>query len=134
MANAIIQMQGIRKSFFIGKPNELEVLHGIDLTVNEGEFLAIVGESGSGKSTLMNIIGALDKCTEGSYSLDGTDINSAGDKELSAIRNRQVGFVFQTFNLIGKTRLKTLNCQCSTAAFQKGSAQRAQRSCLLRSV
>ncbi|MBQ9517151.1 MAG: ABC transporter ATP-binding protein [Eubacterium sp.] len=98
----MIQMQGIRKSFFIGKPNELEVLHGIDLTVNEGEFLAIVGESGSGKSTLMNIIGALDKCTEGSYSLDGTDINSAGDKELSAIRNRQVGFVFQTFNLIGR--------------------------------
>ena len=102
MAKAVIEMKGIKKSFFIGKPNELEVLHGIDLTVNEGEFLAIVGESGSGKSTLMNIIGALDKCTEGSYYLDGTDINAAGDKELSAIRNRQVGFVFQTFNLIGR--------------------------------
>ncbi|MBE6816401.1 MAG: ABC transporter ATP-binding protein [Ruminococcaceae bacterium] len=102
MAKAIIEMKGIKKSFFLGKPNELEVLHGIDLTVSDGEFLAIVGESGSGKSTLMNIIGALDKCTEGTYLLDGTDINAAGDKELSAIRNRQVGFVFQTFNLIGR--------------------------------
>ena len=102
MANPIIEMKGIRKSFFIGKPNELEVLHGIDLTVNEGEFLAIVGESGSGKSTLMNIIGVLDKCTEGSYILDGTDISTIGDKELSAIRNVKVGFVFQTFNLIGR--------------------------------
>ena len=102
MAKAIIKMKGIKKSFFLGKPNELEVLHGIDLTVSDGEFLAIVGESGRGKSTLMNIIGALDKCTEGTYLLDGTDINAAGDKELSAIRNRQVGFVFQTFNLIGR--------------------------------
>ncbi|MBR3149190.1 MAG: ABC transporter ATP-binding protein [Eubacterium sp.] len=102
MAKPVIEMKNIKKSFFIGKPNELEVLHGIDLTVNEGEFLAIVGESGSGKSTLMNIIGALDKCTEGSYILDGTDINAVGDKELSAIRNRKIGFVFQTFNLIGR--------------------------------
>ena len=102
MAKPIIEMKGIRKSFFIGKPNELEVLHGIDLTVNEGEFLAIVGESGSGKSTLMNIIGVLDKCTEGSYMLDTTDISTIGDKELSAIRNTKVGFVFQTFNLIGR--------------------------------
>ena len=102
MAKPIIEMKDIRKSYFIGKPNELEVLHGIDLTVNEGEFLAIVGESGSGKSTLMNIIGALDKCTTGSYILDNTDINSIGDRELSAIRNRKIGFVFQTFNLIGR--------------------------------
>ena len=102
MAKPIIEMKSIRKSFFIGKPNELEVLHGIELTVNEGEFLAIVGESGSGKSTLMNIIGVLDKCTEGSYLLDSTDISTIGDKELSAIRNTKVGFVFQTFNLIGR--------------------------------
>ncbi|MBQ8077439.1 MAG: ABC transporter ATP-binding protein [Eubacterium sp.] len=102
MADNVIEMKGIKKSFFIGKPNELEVLHGIDLTVKRGEFLAIVGESGSGKSTLMNIIGALDKCTEGTYILDGTDVNAVGDKELSAIRNKSVGFVFQTFNLIGR--------------------------------
>ena len=63
MSGPIIQMQGIIKRYYIGKPNELEILHGIDLTVNEGEFVAIVGESGSGKSTLMNIIGALDSAT-----------------------------------------------------------------------
>lgn len=98
----IIQMKNIRKSYYIGKPNQLEILHGIDLTVYEGEFVAIVGESGSGKSTLMNIIGALDRPTEGSYILDGVDIQRADDKSLSEIRNRKVGFVFQTFNLIGR--------------------------------
>ncbi len=98
----IITLKGIKKSFFIGEPNELEVLHGIDLTIYEGEFVAIVGESGSGKSTLMNIIGALDKSTEGEYVLDGVNINSADEKTLSAIRNEKVGFVFQTFNLIGR--------------------------------
>lgn len=98
----IIQMKSIRKSYYIGKPNQLEILHGIDLTVYEGEFVAIVGESGSGKSTLMNIIGALDRPTEGSYILDGVDIQRADDKSLSEIRNRKVGFVFQTFNLIGR--------------------------------
>ncbi|MBQ6896450.1 MAG: ABC transporter ATP-binding protein [Oscillospiraceae bacterium] len=98
----MIQMKNIRKSYYIGKPNQLEILHGIDLTVYEGEFVAIVGESGSGKSTLMNIIGALDRPTEGSYILDGVDIQRADDKSLSEIRNRKVGFVFQTFNLIGR--------------------------------
>ncbi|MBQ6928953.1 MAG: ABC transporter ATP-binding protein [Oscillospiraceae bacterium] len=98
----MIQMKSIRKSYYIGKPNQLEILHGIDLTVYEGEFVAIVGESGSGKSTLMNIIGALDRPTEGSYILDGVDIQRADDKSLSEIRNRKVGFVFQTFNLIGR--------------------------------
>lgn len=98
----IIQMKNIRKSYYIGKPNQLEILHGIDLTVYEGEFVAIVGESGSGKSTLMNIIGALDRPTEGSYILDGVDIQKADDKSLSEIRNRKIGFVFQTFNLIGR--------------------------------
>ena len=84
----IIDMQGIVKRYYIGKPNELEILHGIDLQVYPGEFVAIVGESGSGKSTLMNIIGALDRPTEGSYTLDGVDITRAKDKELSVIRNR----------------------------------------------
>ena len=103
MSGPIIQMQGIIKSYYIGKPNELEILHGIDLTVNEGEFVAIVGESGSGKSTLMNIIGALDRPTEGGYALDGVEVAAAKDKQLSAIRNQKIGFVFQTFNLIGRT-------------------------------
>ena len=99
----IIRLWGIVKRFYIGHPNELEILHGIDLDVNEGEFVAIVGESGSGKSTLMNIVGALDKPTQGSYLLDGIDMTAAKDGELSALRCRKIGFVFQTFNLIGRT-------------------------------
>lgn len=99
----IIDLQGIKKSFYIGQSNELEILHGIDLQIKKGEFLSIVGESGSGKSTLMNIIGALDCPTEGSYFLDGQDISEAKDKQLSRIRNQQIGFVFQTYNLIGRT-------------------------------
>ncbi len=99
----IIQMQHIVKRYYIGQPNELEILHGIDLTVYKGEFIAIVGESGSGKSTLMNIIGALDRPTEGSYVLDGLDILKARPKQLAKIRNQKIGFVFQTFNLIGRT-------------------------------
>jgi putative ABC transport system ATP-binding protein len=98
----IIQMQGIRKTYNAGKPNELEILHGIDLTVYPGEFVAIVGESGSGKSTLMNMIGALDRPSQGTYFLDGVNVETAKDAELSDIRNRKVGFVFQTFNLIGR--------------------------------
>ncbi|SFK44987.1 putative ABC transport system ATP-binding protein [Lachnospiraceae bacterium KH1T2] len=99
----IIDAKGIVKRFNIGKPNELEILHGIDLKVYEGEFVSIVGTSGSGKSTLMNIIGLLDKPTEGEYTLDGIDVVKARDSELSHIRNQQIGFVFQTYNLIART-------------------------------
>ncbi len=99
----IINMRGIIKRFYIGTPNELTVLKGIDLDVYEGEFVAVVGASGSGKSTLMNIIGSLDRPTEGEYILDGIDITKAKDAELSGIRNRKIGFVFQTYNLIAKT-------------------------------
>lgn len=101
--DAMIQLSHIVKRFFVGKPNELEILHGIDLEVRKGEFLSIVGESGSGKSTLMNIIGALDKPTEGGYILDGTDICQAKDKKLSEIRNQKIGFVFQTYNLVARS-------------------------------
>ncbi len=103
MEKKIIEMRGIVKRFFIGSPNEIEVLKGIDLDVYEGEFLAVVGQSGSGKSTLMNIIGTLDRPTEGSYILDGINISESKDKELSGIRNKKIGFVFQTYNLIAKT-------------------------------
>lgn len=103
MPKTIIDMRGIRKSFYIGEPHELEILHGIDLEVKEGEFVSIVGASGSGKSTLMNIIGVLDRATAGTYILDGESVDAADDDELSAIRNRKIGFVFQTFNLIPRT-------------------------------
>lgn len=103
MKKTIIDMHGIVKSFYIGTPNELEILHGIDITVREGEFVSIVGQSGSGKSTLMNIIGALDRATRGSYVLDGVPIGMCDDKRLSEIRNKKIGFVFQNFNLISRT-------------------------------
>lgn len=103
MAKKMIEMRGIVKRFYIGTPNELEVLKGIDLDIYDGEFLAIVGASGSGKSTLMNIIGSLDRATEGSYILDGIDVSACKDSELSGIRNKKIGFVFQTYNLIAKT-------------------------------
>lgn len=100
---AMIELKDIYKRFYIGTPNELQVLNGISLTVYEGEFVAIVGASGSGKSTLMNIIGALDRPTEGEYHLEGLDMIAAKDKDLSGIRNRKIGFVFQTYNLIART-------------------------------
>ncbi|SCZ80330.1 MULTISPECIES: ABC transporter ATP-binding protein [Pseudobutyrivibrio] len=101
--NTMLDLRNIHKSFFIGTPNEFEVLHGLNFTVNKGEFVSIVGQSGSGKSTLMNIIGALDRPTAGEYSLDGIDIEKAKDHELSALRNKKIGFVFQTYNLIART-------------------------------
>ncbi|MBP5384658.1 MAG: ABC transporter ATP-binding protein [Lachnospiraceae bacterium] len=99
----MIDMKQIVKRYFIGQPNELEVLHGIDLQVSKGEFVAIVGQSGSGKSTLMNMIGALDRPTEGEYSLNGVDMFRADDRDLSAIRCNEIGFVFQTYNLVART-------------------------------
>lgn len=96
----VIDMQGIVKRYYVGQPNELEILHGIDLHVSQNEFVAIVGESGSGKSTLMNMIGALDRPTEGTYRLVGQDISQLKDEQQSDIRNQEIGFVFQNFCLI----------------------------------
>lgn len=96
-------MHNIIKRYYENQPNELEILHGIDLKIYEGEFVAIVGESGSGKSTLMNMIGALDRPTEGSYFLDGEDVSELSDERLSEIRNQKIGFVFQNFCLIPRT-------------------------------
>ena len=101
--NEIIKLKDIVKTFYVGEPNELEILHGISLTVKEGEFVSIVGPSGSGKSTLMNLIGVLDRPTSGSYYLDGIDVESAKDSELSDIRNKKIGFLFQNYNLIART-------------------------------
>ncbi|MDD7027654.1 MAG: ABC transporter ATP-binding protein [Lachnospiraceae bacterium] len=122
----IIELSGIRKSFYIGTPNELEVLKGIDLTVYEGEFVSIVGASGSGKSTLMNIVGSLDRPTTGQYTLDDVNITAAKDMELSSIRNQKIGFVFQTYNLIAKTNaLKNVEMPMLYAGIH--SKQRVER-------
>ncbi len=96
----IIDMKNIVKNFFIGTPNEVHIIKDIDLRVKKGEFVSIIGASGSGKSTLMNIIGALDRPTSGTYTLDGIPIEDMADNELSDVRNKKIGFVFQTFNLI----------------------------------
>lgn len=99
----IIQMQNIIKRYYVGQPNELQILNGIDLSVEQGEFVSIVGESGSGKSTLMNLIGALDRPTEGQYFLENVNVGELSDVELSKIRNEKIGFVFQSFFLIPRT-------------------------------
>ncbi len=96
----IIDVRDLVKKFYIGTPNELVILKNIFLTIKKGEFISIVGESGSGKSTLMNVIGALDRPTSGEYILDGEPIQNLSDNQLSDIRNRKIGFVFQAFNLI----------------------------------
>ena len=126
MAQPIIRMRNIYKRFYIGQPNELEILHGIDLDVMPGEFLSIVGPSGSGKSTLMNLIGVLDRPTEGSYVLDGVTVSQAKDDQLSAIRNKSIGFVFQNFNLIARTNAqKNVELPMMYAGMPAG--KRAQR-------
>ncbi len=99
----MISLKTIVKKFYIGEPNELEILHGVSLEVEEGEFVSIVGPSGSGKSTLMNMLGILDRPTTGEYILDGINVGELDDSELSEIRNQKIGFVFQTYNLISKT-------------------------------
>lgn len=103
MSNNIIEMNKITKSFFIGKENQLDMLKDIDINVQKGEFIAIVGASGSGKSTLMNIIGVLDRQTSGQYVLDEIDVSKVSDNKLAEIRNKKIGFVFQTSNLIART-------------------------------
>ena len=122
----MIHLRGIKKRFFEGTENEIEVLKGIDLDVYEGEFVSIVGASGSGKSTLMNIIGALDRASEGTYVLDGVNIGRANDDHLSHIRNKKIGFVFQTYNLIPRTNaLKNVERPMLYAGTPK--AERTQR-------
>ena len=124
----LIRMRGIVKRFYVGQPNELASLHGIDVAVDEGEVDSIVGASGSGKSTLMNMIGVLDRPTEGTYWLDGTDVEDAADDELSQIRNRKIGFVFQNFNLISRTNaLRNVELPMMYAGVpQKKRTQRAE--------
>lgn len=124
--HSMIELQGIIKRFYIGQPNELEILHGIDLKVNRGEFVSIVGSSGSGKTTMMNIIGILDRPTEGEYMLDGVDVAHATDRDLSMIRNKKIGFVFQTYNLISRTSaLKNVELPMLYAGI--GKKERAER-------
>ena len=99
----MISLRGVTKIYTVGT-QRVAALNGIDLEIADGEFLSIMGPSGSGKSTLMNIIGCLDRQTEGTYVLDGLDVSSLGDNQLAIIRNRRLGFVFQSFNLLPRMR------------------------------
>lgn len=129
MKNNLIKMEAIKKSFNIGKENELEILHGINFDVNEGEFVSVVGQSGSGKSTLMNIIGLLDRQTSGYYELNKVDISKLKDSELSSYRSKKIGFVFQNFNLIPRSNaLKNVELPMTYAGVSKKErTERAER-------
>ncbi|MEY3946468.1 MAG: hypothetical protein RLZZ45_1003 [Bacteroidota bacterium] len=97
--DAVIHLEEIRKSYFMGK-QELQVLKGITLDIERNEYVALMGPSGSGKSTLMNILGCLDSPTSGKYVLNGHDVSTMADNDLADIRNKEIGFVFQQFNLL----------------------------------
>ncbi len=98
----LIKLKSIKRDFALGAET-IRVLKGIDLTINQGEYVALMGPSGSGKSTLMNLLGCLDTPTSGSYILNGQDVSKMRDDELAEIRNKEIGFVFQTFNLLPRT-------------------------------
>jgi len=98
----LIEMRELTRTYQLGA-EEIHALNGIDAIVKRGEYVAIMGPSGSGKSTLMNIIGCLDRPTAGQYIMDGTPVESMNDDELAAVRNKKIGFVFQTFNLLART-------------------------------
>lgn len=102
MSKPIIEIKGITRDFPLGE-EIIHVLKGIDLTINKGEYVALMGPSGSGKSTLMNLLGCLDTPTSGSYVLNGKHVSEMHDDELAEIRNKEIGFVFQTFNLMPRT-------------------------------
>ena len=97
----VVRLQGVRKSFNVGQPTEVEVLHGIDLLLQPGEFVAVMGPSGSGKSTLLNIVGLLDRPTQGLLQIQGHETTILDDQELTRLRGRSIGFVFQYHHLIG---------------------------------
>ena len=100
-AAAVLRLSGVRKTFNLGLPQAVEVLHGIDLTLRRGEFCALIGPSGSGKSTLLNLIGLLDRPTGGALFLQGQDTGHLDDAALTRLRGRSIGFVFQNHHLIG---------------------------------
>ena len=102
MANKVIELRNLVKTYIVGD-SQVQALRGVSYTVEEGDFLAIMGASGSGKSTLMNILGCLDKPTSGEYILQGENVSGFDKNKLAEIRNKRIGFVFQTFNLLSRT-------------------------------
>ncbi|NGZ75645.1 ABC transporter ATP-binding protein [Saccharibacillus alkalitolerans] len=127
----MIEIRNLVKRYFADTPNEITVLKGIDLSISEGEFVAIVGQSGSGKSTLMNIIGALDQPSSGEYELGGTPIQRMNRDQLAHIRNQKIGFVFQSFNLIPRSSaLKNVELPMVYAGIKPSERTRRAKSLL----
>jgi putative ABC transport system ATP-binding protein len=121
----LIELCGVERSFQMGG-GEVRALAGIDLEISRGEYLAVMGSSGSGKSTLMNILGCLDTPSRGSYTLNGTGVDRLDDDQLATIRNREIGFVFQTFNLLPRTDAAA-NVALPLLYSGVGRAERARR-------
>lgn len=120
----LLNLQGIYKSY--GGTIEVPVLKNVSIQVAEGEYVAIMGPSGSGKTTLMNIIGCLDRCTEGTYELDGADISRISENELSEVRLKKIGFVFQTFELLpGETAIENVALPLVYAGVPKPEREKA---------
>jgi putative ABC transport system ATP-binding protein len=130
MSNNIISISNLEKHYQVG--NQLvKALRGVSLSIQKGEYVAIMGPSGSGKSTLMNLIGALDTPTKGSYVLNGTDVSHLTDDNLAEIRNREIGFVFQTFNLLARyTALENVILPLIYRGISKDERQRRAREAL----
>ena len=128
----MIRLESITRSFLLGKES-VPVLNGIDLKIHEGEFAAIMGPSGSGKSTLMNIIGCLDKPTEGEYYLGGENVSNYNDKELARVRNQSIGFVFQQFHLLPRlSALKNVELPMIYAGISKKERQARAEEALIK--
>jgi macrolide transport system ATP-binding/permease protein len=130
---SVIELKGIKKTYRL-EELDVPVLHGIDLTIEQGEFVAIMGHSGSGKSTLLNILGLLDKSSEGSYKLDGIEISKYSDNELAALRNHYLGFVFQQFNLLPKLTILENVALPSVYSWSKNAQQHGEAAKLLEMV
>jgi putative ABC transport system ATP-binding protein len=128
----ILRMQNINKSYYLGG-KEIEVLHDINLTIHAGEFVSLLGPSGSGKTTMMNIIGCLDTASSGNYLLSGNDIDSLDEVELAKVRNKEIGFVFQSFQLLARlTALQNVELPLIYAGVSASERKRRAKEILTR--